>query len=172
MEDLKTKQPLERTGERFRWALSTLCGTGELPPMGGTYASAVTVGLYALIRLAGRPTETIVLAILLGLCTGVGFWLVPWAEQHYGRRDPQPYVLDEVAGYCLSVLALPAALPLWAALAGSFLLFRFFDVMKPFPVDQLQKVPGAVGVVADDLMAGLYANILLQVIAAVAFKAV
>ena len=88
----------------------------------------------------------------------VGTWAAQQAERIIGRKDPAAIVIDEVAGMTLAVLAFPRTLP---TLAVGFLLFRLFDVTKPFPARASQRAPGGVGVMVDDLIAGLYAAIVL-----------
>ena len=89
----------------------------------------------------------------------------PWAEREFGRRDPQPFVMDEVAGQWVALLALPPSgiSPIWFA-AGGWFLFRVFDVLKPFPIRKLERLPAGWGIVTDDLMAGVYACVALQVL--------
>lgn len=86
--------------------------------------------------------------------TVVGIWAAHRAEHVLGGKDPGAIVIDEVAGMTLSVLAVP--LTFWT-LAVAFLLFRVFDIVKPFPAGASQRLPGGFGVVVDDLIAGLYA---------------
>lgn len=86
--------------------------------------------------------------------TVVGTWAAHEAERALGTKDPGAIVIDEVAGMTLSVLLVP---PTIAALAVAFLAFRVFDILKPFPADAAQRLPGGLGVMADDLIAGVYA---------------
>lgn len=88
-------------------------------------------------------------------------------EAAVGDKDPGVIVIDEVAGMTLSVLVFPLPLTVPVLLAG-FVLFRVFDVVKPFPANRLQAVPGGVGVMIDDLVAGLYALVVLLVLRAIA----
>ena len=80
------------------------------------------------------------------------------AELHFGKKDPQQVVIDEVLGYLLTIMFHPVSFPL---LAAAFVLFRFFDILKPFPINHAQKLKGGMGVVVDDLVAGVYANLVL-----------
>jgi phosphatidylglycerophosphatase A len=98
------------------------------------------------------------LAVALAAVVVVGTWAADAAEGALGVKDPGAIVVDEVAGMMLSVLALP---PTPAVLAAGFVLFRVFDVVKPFPANVAQRLPGGVGVMADDLIAGVYALALL-----------
>jgi phosphatidylglycerophosphatase A len=91
--------------------------------------------------------------------TLVGTWAAHVAEPMLGEKDPGAIVIDEVAGMTLSVLWLPLTVPV---LLAGFVLFRIFDVVKPFPANRLQALRGGVGVMIDDLVAGLYALVVLM----------
>jgi len=82
------------------------------------------------------------------------------AERREGRGDPPSFVLDEVAGYLVTMIALPLQ---WPHLLGGYAAFRLFDIAKPWPIRSLERLPRGWGVVVDDLMAGLYANLLIRV---------
>ena len=97
---------------------------------------------------------------MLVVVTALGVWAADEAERALGAKDPGAIVVDEVAGMTLSVLALP---PTPGVLLAGFLLFRLFDVLKPFPANVAQRLPGGVGVMIDDVIAGLYALALLVV---------
>ena len=116
-------------------------------------ASAATAA--ALWLLAPSPLGR--LALLLAVSV-VGVWAADAAERALGAKDPGAIVVDEVAGMTLAVAAVPLT-P--AALLAGFVLFRVFDVLKPFPADAAQRLPGGLGVMVDDLIAGLYALALL-----------
>jgi phosphatidylglycerophosphatase A len=94
--------------------------------------------------------------------TAIGTWAAHRAEPLLGGKDPGAIVVDEVAGMTLAVLAVPLT-P--AALVVGFLLFRIFDVLKPPPAGVSQRLPGGIGVVIDDLIAGLYALVILVALA-------
>ena len=97
------------------------------------------------------------------LVTLIGTWAAHVAEPMLGKKDPGAIVIDEVAGMTLSVLWVPLTIPV---LLAGFVLFRVFDVVKPFPANRLQALHGGVGVMIDDLVAGLYALIVLVVLRA------
>ena len=90
--------------------------------------------------------------------TIVGTWAAHQGERALGEKDPGAIVIDEVAGMALSVVALPQT---WGVLLAAFVLFRVFDVLKPYPANALQRLPGGPGVMLDDLVAGLYALLVL-----------
>jgi phosphatidylglycerophosphatase A len=128
-------------------------GLGRAPVAPGTVASAlVAVGLWTLHLSPG------VLGVLLLVVTVLGTWAADEAERALGGKDPRAIVVDEVAGMMLSVLAVP---PTAAVLVVAFLLFRVFDVVKPFPANICQRLRGGLGVMVDDLVAGLYALLLV-----------
>ena len=116
-------------------------------------ASAATAIVLWLLALPLPALAAILVAIVV-----VGTWAADAAEAALGTKDPGAIVVDEVAGMTLSVLAVPLT-P--AVLAAGFVLFRVFDVVKPFPANVAQRLPGGVGVMVDDLIAGLYALLLL-----------
>jgi phosphatidylglycerophosphatase A len=126
---------------------------GRAPVAPGTVASALTAVVLWLLQL---PPP--ILVALLILVTALGTWAADEAERALGGKDPGAIVIDEVAGMLLSVLVVP---PTAAVLGAGFLLFRVFDVVKPFPANVSQRLRGGVGVMIDDLIAGLYALVLV-----------
>jgi phosphatidylglycerophosphatase A len=134
--------------------------SGYSPFAPGTAGSLVGVLLF--LPLAGRPW-LLQLALLL-VVTLVGMLAADRLARSLGLKDPGLVVVDEIAGQWLSYLALPFT-PL-TALAG-FVLFRVMDIVKPWPARDLERLPGGIGIVADDLAAGVYANLLLRVVLAI-----
>jgi phosphatidylglycerophosphatase A len=106
----------------------------------------------ALVWLTAPSTGWLVAVALVVIAAGV--WAAGVEEARVGRHDPTSVVIDEVAGMLLALIAAPPGLA-WAGLL--FFLFRVFDVWKPYPIDRLQSLPGGWGIVADDLLAGVYA---------------
>ena len=119
----------------------------------GTVGSFVT-----LIALWLIPFTTLALLVTLATVTLVGTWAGSRVERAIDAKDPGIIVIDEVAGMLVSVLFLPRTIPV---LVTAFLLFRLFDIWKPFPARQLQEMHGGVGVMLDDLIAGAYALALI-----------
>lgn len=136
-------------------ALSTCLGLGYLPAS-GTFASAAGLLLYYFIR--GNPLLYAGSVLVLIIA---GFWLSAEAEKITGSKDPGCVVVDEVAGMLLALAFLPCDLRL--AVLG-FVVFRILDVFKPYPADKLQELPGGLGVMGDDIIAGLYTNVILQLV--------
>ncbi len=135
--------------------LATLGFIGYLPIAPGTFGSLAAMSLFLMLRLP-FPAHLLILAII----TAVGIRSAGYAEEVLGEKDSGHIVIDEVAGYCLSVLLIPHDLAYYLA---AFFLFRFFDILKPPPIRNIERsVAGGAGIVADDLMAGLYTNLILQ----------
>jgi len=136
-------------------AIATALGVGYLPTAPGTFGSAV--GLLLWIAL---PRVLWIQLLAIVLVAGVGSWSGTVAEQHFKTRDPGEVVVDEVAGMMVTLALNPVAGPLWMLVA--FVLFRAADIVKPFPVNRLERLPGGIGIMADDLAAGIYANLALR----------
>lgn len=136
-------------------ALATGLGSGYSPVAPGTAGTVVAVPLAALMLTAAAGVQ---LAILAAAAL-VAVWSAGVAVARTGIKDPSTVVIDEVAGYLVAVALLPTG---WPTLAAGFVLFRFFDITKPPPCRQAEALPGGLGVVADDLVAGLMANMVLR----------
>jgi len=138
------------------------CGyIGYAPVAPGTFGSAAGLALFAVLRTSGSVGVELA-AIVVLLVAGV--WSGGVAEEHFGRVDPGPIVLDEVAGMLITLALVPVTI--YGAIAG-FFVFRLFDVIKPWPAGRLEGLPGGLGVMADDAMAAVYANLLLRLLVVV-----
>lgn len=135
--------------DRLAFFVASAGGAGYSPVAPGTAGSLVALAGLWLI-----PFTPPVLWLTLAAVVAAGIWAGARVERVLGRKDPGVIVIDEVAGMIVSVLGLPRTLPV---LIAAFLLFRIFDVWKPFPADRSQRITGGVGVMADDLIAGAYA---------------
>ena len=135
------------------------CGVGYLPLMPGTFGSLVGVGIFLLLN---RTVAGLVVAIVV--VTFVGIWAGSRTEELAGRKDPGKVVVDEVAGQMIATLPL-AVFAQWSIVAVmvSFVLFRFFDIVKPYPANRLQDLKGGLGIMCDDLVAGVYAAIFVSI---------
>lgn len=140
--------------EVLRLRVATGLGMGYAPVAPGTAGSLLGLALvWVLWRWGGHWT-------VLGGAVGVallGWWSAGVAATRLGQPDPGPVVVDEIAGQMLSLLFL---IPTSLTLISGFLMFRLFDIWKPFPIRRLERLPGASGIMADDLMAAVYANLL------------
>jgi len=135
---------------------ASVFGAGYAPIASGTVGSFVTLVFIWLL-----PWTTFGLLVTLVVVTLVGLWAGSRVERVLGRKDPGVIVIDEVAGMLLSVILLPLPLSI-PVLTAAFLLFRLFDIWKPFPARESQVLTGGVGVMVDDLIAGFYALVLVM----------
>ncbi len=143
-------------GRSLRLAIATMGGVGSIPFASGTFGTLATVPVYLLLswpRSAGLYTCGTVLAVVISI------WACDACEARYGVKDPAEAVADEMSGFLVTMAFIPFSI---AGLAGGFFLFRLTDVLKPFPARQLERLPGGWGIVADDLAAALWANLLLR----------
>ena len=135
------------------------CGyLGYVPVAPGTFGSAAGLVVFAAVRWSGSPALELAVIILL---FAVGVWSANAAERHFGGVDPAPVILDEVVGMLITLAFLPVHIT--GAVVG-FLLFRLFDVVKPWPANRLEAVRGGLGVMADDAMAGVYGNVAMRLL--------
>lgn len=170
MADHKNKARASVRPLNFRTLALTTAGLGFLRPAPGTWGSVPPVAIAALMFSLGVALPVaagVTTGLLLAACvTCVAFGV--YAESRFGRKDAAEVVADETAGVCLPVLAVilgQADSPeRWWALAGAFVLFRLFDIAKPWPMPRLERLPFGWGVLLDDLVAGVYAAVLIIVI--------
>jgi phosphatidylglycerophosphatase A len=141
---------------RLALFISTVGYVGYAPVAPGTFGSAAGLAIFLAVRATGSTAvELAVIAILFA----VGIWSGTVAEHHFGGVDPAPVVLDEVVGMLITLCLLPVNLA--GAILG-FFVFRVLDVIKPFPSARLEKLPGGLGVMADDGMAAIYGNLVMR----------
>src|SRR6266446_6126363 len=139
------------------WAtlVATFFGAGRLKPGPGTWGSLATIIVWALassrIPAVSRTWATIIAA---GAVTVIGIPAATRVARSSGLKDPQFVVIDEVAGQLVTLIAVPLA---WKTFLAGLILFRIFDIWKPFPIRRLERLPDGTGIVVDDLGAGLYA---------------
>ena len=146
-----------RIGETPQWAtlVATFFGLGRLRPGPGTWTSAATVLLWAVLaHFLPTPLRIPVAMSLALLVILIGIPAATRVARGSGIKDPQFVVVDEVAGQLVALVAVPLA---WKSFLAAFILFRIFDIVKPPPVRQLEAIPEGAGIVLDDLAAGLYA---------------
>jgi phosphatidylglycerophosphatase A len=144
--------------------IGTVAGAGYFPLVPGTAGSAVGVALVA--AFGAIPLARAWGAVLLGLAAGavfvLGVWSAGWCEKYFGRVDPGQVVIDEVAGQMITFLLQPHAS--WKLLFAGFVLFRFFDMTKPFPAGRAERLPAGWGIMVDDVVAGVYALVILTLL--------
>jgi phosphatidylglycerophosphatase A len=146
--------------KRVALLVATSGGAGYSPIAPGTAGSAVGVVIFWFTR--GWPIAW--QAALLVLIALVGTWAASVAAVHFGREDPGEVVVDEVAGQLLTLMATGAS---FYGTALGFFIFRALDIVKPWPANRFERLPGGLGIMADDLMAGVYGNLALQIAARV-----
>ncbi len=146
------------------WAtvVATFFGIGRFKLGPGTWGSLATTLLWALAssRLPGgsRIWGTVIAAAFVTL---IGIPAATKVARAYGSKDPQFVVIDEVAGQLVSLIAVPLG---WRSFLAGFILFRVFDMWKPFPIRRLERLPGGTGIVVDDLAAGVYALLIMHLL--------
>jgi phosphatidylglycerophosphatase A len=146
------------------WATltATFFGIGHLRPGPGTWASAATMLLWAaLAHTLPYPLRTPILIGLAAVVTVVGIPAATRAARASARKDPSSVIIDEVAGQLISLIAAPLS---WKTFLAGFILFRVFDILKPPPVRQLERLPEGTGIVLDDVAAGIYALAVMQLL--------
>jgi phosphatidylglycerophosphatase A len=142
--------------------IATFFGVGRLRPGPGTWGSATAVLLWAaLAQLLPQGLKTPCLIALAVLVVLVGIPAATQVARAAGSKDPQFVVIDEVAGQLIALIAVPVA---WKTFLASFILFRAFDITKPPPVRHLERLPEGTGIVLDDVAAGFYALIVMQIL--------
>jgi len=149
--------PVPRALLGCAFAVATFFGAGRLKPGPGTWGSVAAVLLWGLVGWGLHPPAWILSGILLmgiGLAVGVGIPAATLAARASGREDPGFVVIDEVAGQWIALLGCPVD---WRHGLMALVLFRIFDIVKPFPARQLERLPEGWGIVFDDVAAGLYA---------------
>ena len=136
-------------------------GIGFLPLAPGTWASGATVLLVALIHWVVPTCEALVLGGALVLLTPLAVVFSTRYSQAENHPDPSQVVIDEIIGQMVCFLWIPISI---FSLAVGFLMFRFFDIVKPFPVRTCERLPGGMGIVCDDVAAGLYTGVSLSLL--------
>jgi len=146
------------------WAMlaATFFGVGRLRPGPGTWGSSAAVVLWAALAYGLQPTLRTPICIVLALLfTLIGIPAATRVARASGVKDPQFIVIDEVAGQLIALIAVPLA---WKTFLAGFILFRAFDIIKPPPVRQIEKLPEGAGIVLDDVAAGIYAFVGMQLL--------
>lgn len=170
-----------RAGDYLALAIST-CGVGYFPLGPGTLGSLVGVALYVSVFAFGHhvlfahidhnevtqrlvwTVEPALVLVTIFFVTMVGVWAGTRAERLIQKKDPSIVVIDEVAGQMIALLSVPLWLHTWWSIVSAFVLFRLFDIWKPYPIRRLEKLEAGLGIMADDVLAGAYALIVNSVL--------
>ncbi len=146
--------------KKFVLFLATGAGVGFLPGPQGTYGTLLAILLY--LATKGLPFYSNILFVV-SFCF-LAIWSANLAERYFQEEDSGKIVIDEIAGYLVTMLALPFDSK---TVVAGFIFFRLFDIFKPFPANWCEKhLSGGLGIVCDDLVAGVYANICLRILLA------
>ena len=147
----------------WAWLVGTFFGVGTMKPGPGTWGSTTTVLLWALIG-GYFVAPGFQLPVIIGfavLAVALGIPAATQVARASGKKDPQHVVIDEVAGQLITLVGAPLH---WKALLAGLILFRVFDMWKPVPVRNLEKLPEGTGIVLDDVAAGVYGLIVMQLL--------
>lgn len=164
--DSGTQQVAREQGSSTSFSLSVLIATffglGRLRPGPGTWGSAAAVVTwYILGQWISPDWQSITLAALAALSIAVGIPAATVAARRSGIKDPQFVVIDEVAGQWITLLAAPVT---WKTMLAGFILFRGFDILKPPPIGQVERLPEGAGIVLDDVVAGIFGLTVIQLL--------
>jgi phosphatidylglycerophosphatase A len=178
-------KPARTASDYLAIALAT-CGVGYIPIAPGTFGSLVGIGLWFALRAlflnflwpaANRNqlsllhvsyaliTLLLIAAVVVAL---IGTWAASRVENLHGAKDPHKVVIDEVAGQLIALIAIPLEAENWWTIGLAFILFRFFDIVKPYPARNFENLHGGLGIMADDVVAGIYAAICVAATVSVA----
>jgi len=138
--------------------VATVAYCGYFPFAPGTVGSAAGLVVYLIVWWTGSPFVEVGLILSL---FAAGVWAGTTAERYFGGIDPGQIVIDEVVGMLITLALIPVG---WSGALAGFVLFRIFDVIKPFPAGRLEALHGGLGVMADDAMAAIYANLSLRLV--------
>ncbi len=162
MASTSTEPAAARGRTLWAWAVATVGGAGLAGPAPGTNGSAVAVlAWWAIASQVHAVDPRLLLGPMALAATAIGIPAATRVAREAGKTDPGCVVIDEVAGQWLTLLFAPVR---WKTLLAGFILFRAFDMLKPFPVRRLEGLPGGWGIVADDLGAGVYALAALELL--------
>jgi phosphatidylglycerophosphatase A len=142
---------------RFLLFFAAGFGAGYSPIAPGTAGTLLSIPIYLVLSRIPFPLYELTLVTFFFLSS----WISDQAQRYWGKKDDPRIVIDEMMGFLITMLWLPKT-TLFIVLG--FFLFRFFDIVKPPPIRILERVKGGYGVVLDDVLAGIYANIILQIV--------
>ena len=142
--------------DRIYKMIASIFYVGYLPVAPGTLGSLAAIILYYFIC-----KNAVIMAAVILIIIALGFITAGRVEKIFREKDPSEIVIDEFAGMLISLYRLP---PTMGYVVTGFLLFRFFDIVKPKPISNLEKLKGSLGIMSDDIVAGVYANMILQAV--------
>jgi phosphatidylglycerophosphatase A len=149
---------MSRTLQRLILFTGSGACTGYVPIMPGTAGTAAGILVYLTIAELKTPLYSFLTLLFIFFSV----WISTQAEQIFKKKDPPEVVIDEVAGYLVTMAGFPAE---WKYILAGFIVFRFMDIVKPYPANLINRnMGGGWGIVLDDIVAGIYANILLQIL--------
>jgi phosphatidylglycerophosphatase A len=152
---------MNRASRALGWVIGTWFGLGFAPKAPGAAGTLGAIPLY----LAAARYGCAGVGVAAFVVTAVGIWAASVVARDLGAKDPQVVVVDEVAGFVLTML--PVREASWVSVAIGFVVFRVFDIVKPAPARALERLPGGWGIVLDDTAAGLYGAAVMAVLGAV-----
>jgi len=141
--------------DKFCRLVSSVFYIGYLPVAPGSLGSFAALFLYYFVK-----DNPLFMGVAIVICILLGFLTAGRAEDLFGGKDASEIIIDEFTGMLVALYLLPATM---GYVVSAFLLFRFFDIVKPNPINRLEKLEGGLGVMSDDLLAGVYANLILQI---------
>jgi len=155
--DIRISDFNSRSMNRFFIFIATGFGAGFSPIVPGTMGTLVAIPIYYSVSSISSPLYELTLVAFFFFSS----WISHQAEGYWGSKDDRRIVIDEIMGFLVTMLWVPKTL--FSIVAG-FILFRFFDILKPFPIRRLEGVKSGYGVVLDDVLAGIYANIVVHLL--------
>ena len=151
---------IHNISNRFSKLISTMAYIGYFPFISGTIGSLIgTLTFYVL-----STTTSIIYVCLIVMTTAIGLYASTAYEKLVNKKDPHEIIIDEYIGMLFSYIFLPFSFRL---LIIGFALFRFFDIIKPYPIRKFEKLPGGIGIISDDIVAAIYTNIILRILLAI-----
>jgi len=153
----------EKGIKRFVLFFATGFGVGYSPIVPGTLGTLITIPIYYFLSTIQTPIYEVTLVAFFFL----SLWVSEKAEIFFGKKDDPRIVIDEMMGFLITMLWVPKTA---LFIIIGFFLFRFFDIVKPPPIRLVERAQGGFGVVLDDVVAGVYSNIILQIISYFTFS--
>jgi phosphatidylglycerophosphatase A len=138
--------------------LGTGFGVGYTPFLPGTAGTLLGIVIYLFLsRIFTRPFSYVVMLVIF---SGFGVWICGKCDHRLGKKDSPTIVIDEIGGFLVTMFALPVS---FRFIFLGFILFRAFDILKPFKIEKLERLPGGWGIMIDDIAAGVLANLMLHI---------